>query len=98
MTKEQVDLFTKYTELKQTIKEATKELDAIKDEVKELVPEEGIDLGMATIDWSKGKPRWQYSQKVGEMELNVKEAMQEERQTGLAEKVYGEPFLVCNFK
>jgi len=24
--------------------------------------------------------------------------MQEERQTGLAEKVYGEPFLICNFK
>jgi hypothetical protein len=92
-------LFHEYEEAKRGIKELEEKLDELKPLIKNHIPDDTeISTGTAIFTMSKGKPRWKYSQTIGEAELELKDKMQEERQTGAAEQVYGAPFVVCNLK
>ena len=87
-------LFTEYAELKMQIAELEAKCDALKPELLMQIPEDAkIDAGVGVFSLSSRKT-WRYSQETTDLEKEVKERKKEEEQTGVAESVDGEMFVV----
>lgn len=99
MTQTKQALFHEYEEAKRSIKELEEKIKEIKPLLLQHIPEDTeMDTGTAVFTLSKGKPRWTYSDSTIGLDKDLKEIKKTEEQTGVAEKVYGDPFIVCNLK
>lgn len=98
MTPEQKALFTEYAELKFFIKEMEEKCNELKPQLITLIPRDAtIDTGTGTFTLSSRKV-WHYSDETESMEHELKEKQKEEQQTGVAEAVEGEPFIIYKEK
>lgn len=98
MTPAQKALFTEYAELKSTIKELEGKCDELKPQLITLIPPDTtIDTGTGTFTLSTRRV-WRYSDTTTSMEAELKERKKEEEQTGIAQAVEGEPFIVYKEK
>lgn len=88
-----------YEDLKRTIKEAEERIKVLKPILEDNI-EEGQELntGTATFVVNKGRTSWKYSEELSNMEAELKDRQKEEVQTGVAQKVEGKSFVVCNLK
>lgn len=93
------ELLERYAELKRVIKEAETELTDLQPQIKtQLEVDVKYEIEGATITLSPGKPRWVYTEATTLIEEDLKKTKKEEEQMGIAEQVYGEPFILCNLK
>lgn len=91
-------LCNEYEELQRDIKELEEKRDAIKPKLLELMPDDAkIDTGIGILTKS-ARIKWRYSYQTACLEEEVKQKKKEEEQTGAAEAVRGEPFLVYKAK
>jgi len=87
----------RYAELKSLIKKANEEIDEIKLVVIEKMEvDTNYEVEGATISLSKGRPSWKYSEMVTIQDKELKKAKKEEEKLGVAEQVFGAPFILCN--
>ncbi len=75
-------------------------MDVLKEAIKSFMEVDQVSppINGATVSCVKGKPRYVYSPELTEREKLVKEDQKNEVQTGVAEAVYGEPYLIVSFK
>lgn len=92
------EVIKEYIELKQLIKDKTERLDAIKKDVESMVAiDQKVKFGNATLQWRKGKSSWKYSDTISTKKSELEDLMKAEEQTGVAEKVEGNPYLLVSF-
>lgn len=98
MTPAQKALFTEYAELKTAIKELEAKCDEIKPQLVTLIPRDAtIDTGTGTFTLATRRV-WHYSDETTNMETELKSRKKEEEQTGVAQSVEGEPFIIYKEK
>jgi regulator of replication initiation timing len=98
MTPAQKALFTEYEELKRTIVELDEKCEELKPQLITLIPEDAtIDTGTGTFTLSSRKV-WKFSENCQRLEAELKTVKETEQQTGIAEAVDGEPFIVFKQK
>jgi uncharacterized protein Yka (UPF0111/DUF47 family) len=93
MTQEQKQLFWDYEEIQNTIKELEEKRDSIKPQILELITvNEKVPLtaGYLTVECRK---KWVFSPKVTALETELDELKEDEKQTGVATYIDGEPFM-----
>lgn len=87
-----------YVECKAVIKEAEEKMKGLAEEIKAFAEVDQVyELDNAKVSYMQGKPRYVYTPETTEKEKALKETQKMEVQTGLAEIVHGEPFLVVKF-
>ena len=87
------ELFTQYEEIQMAIKELEQQRDQLKPLLVEHIPEDSVvktDNGSFTI---KRRNKWTYSSPLQELEADLKDKQKEERQSGIATEVPGEPYV-----
>lgn len=98
MSPEQKALFTEYEETQVAIKELEEKRDSLKPLLVDLIPRDAkIDTGNGTFTIASRKT-WRYSEETVSMEQELKDRQKEEQQTGVAEAVDGEPYIVYKQK
>lgn len=93
MSPEIKDKFFRYEELQQAIKELEEERDALKPELLEVIHlNDAVPLlhGKLVVE---SKKKWVFSEEVQEIEKELDARQKEEKQTGIATYVDGEPFV-----
>lgn len=98
MLPEQKALFTTYEELKREIAELEEKCDELKPQIITLIPADSVlDTGTGTFTLSSRR-NWKYSERTTRLEFELKEQQKEEQQTGIAQAVDGEPFIIFKKK
>lgn len=93
------ELLERYAELKLIAKETEEELKKLQPEIKaQLELDTKYELENAVVTLSPGKPKWVYTEATTLMEEELKKTQKEEEQLGIANRVLGEPFILCTFK
>ena len=96
---EKKDILQEYVECKSVIKETETRMKDLQEMIKSFAEIDDVfDMETAKVSYVKGKPRYNYSPELTEREKQVKADQKEEVQTGIAEVVFGDPFLLVKFK
>lgn len=97
---DKTEVLEEYIELKRTIKESEERMYELKDVIKSFMKVDQVTpvINGAVVVCMQGKPKYIYSPETTEKEKALKDAQKLEVKTGVAEIVYGSPFLQVNFK
>jgi uncharacterized protein involved in exopolysaccharide biosynthesis len=79
----QQELVQRYAELDSQVKALKEEMDGIRDQIQEDLPEEGVKTPIGSFSWATRKT-WSYSGKVKAMEADLKDLKSDEQSNGAA--------------
>jgi hypothetical protein len=92
-------IIQEYVEQKDLIREAEKRVKELQFQIKQFAEVDDVfDLENATVSMVKGRASYKYSEGLTMTEQELKEAKKLEEQTGVAEVIEGEPYLIVKFK
>lgn len=99
MEQQHKNLIQEYVQQKDLIREAEERIKELQFALKQFIEVDDVfDTDIATLSMVKGRTSYRYSENVQAREEALKADKKLEEQTGVAEAIEGEPYIIVKFK